>query len=115
MQLLNHVHGGRIAKHALREDGVFPITVLEPASLIFADTPEIQEVLLTHGDSLETPAPGFRLVARSSGGVPAAIEDSERKLYGVQFHPEVDPSVYGTQHIKNFLFRVAGLKVRFNC
>lgn len=66
------------------------------------------EVLLTHGDSVATVPEGFRVVCRS-GDIVAGLECADRKLYGVQFHPEVDLSPDGTAMLKNFLYDVCGL------
>ena len=107
MQLLNYAHGGTVAKKARREDGVFEVR-LEGESRLFEGIGEKTEVLLTHGDSIETPAEGFRVTGRS-GDIVAAMECEEKRLYGVQFHPEVDLSVDGNAIFSNFLFNVCGL------
>ena len=107
LQLLNHALGGTVERKEQREDGAFNVT-LEGSCALFAGLPENTEVLLTHGDSVDRVPEGFRVVAKS-GELVAAIENAERKLYGVQFHPEVDLSVDGSQMIRNFLFGVTGL------
>merc|ERR1712048_686455 len=71
-----------------------------------------QRVLLTHGDSVDKVADGFRTVAQS-GCICAGIACDEKKLYGVQFHPEVDLSVNGMGMLRNFLFGICGLKGLF--
>ena len=70
-------------------------------------------MLLTHGDSLDQLPAGFRVVA-TSGDITAAIESAERKMYGVQFHPEVDLSVEGGAMLKNFLLGVCALSGSFS-
>ena len=65
-----------------------------------------QQLLLTHGDSVQQVPAGFSVCARS-GSIMAAIEHVERQIYGVQFHPEVTLSVNGKDIISNFLFGVA--------
>jgi len=107
MQLMNHANGGTVAKKARREDGVFPVA-LEAGSELFEGIGASTEVLLTHGDSIDAPAAGFRVVGRS-GDIVAAMECAERQLYGVQFHPEVDLSTDGTAIFSNFLFKICGL------
>lgn len=84
MQLINHVHGGHIAKKGTREDGQFAINVLDASSLLFHGLPACMDVLLTHGDSLDTLAPGFVITATSASGIVTAIEHKERAIYGVQ-------------------------------
>lgn len=106
MQLLNHHFGGTVEKKARREDGQFPVRVATGCAL-FAGVPESTEVLLTHGDSVSAVPAGFAEVAHS-GELVVGIADEARRLYGVQFHPEVDLSTDGKQILKNFLFGVCG-------
>lgn len=107
LQLLNHALGGTVEKKGKREDGAFTIA-LESDCALFDGLGTSTEVLLTHGDSVNTLPAGFRVVA-TSGELIAAIENADKKLYGVQFHPEVDLSVDGTAMLRNFLFGVCGL------
>ena len=58
-------------------------------------------------------APGFRVIATTEGCGFAAVENAEKKLYGVQFHPEVLHTVYGTQVLENFLYRVCGFSAEW--
>ncbi|XP_052285932.1 GMP synthase [glutamine-hydrolyzing]-like isoform X2 [Dreissena polymorpha] len=101
LQMMNVSFGGKVVKKEAREDGQFKISVDTSCSL-FSGLDKEQEVLLTHGDSLENIAKGFKAVA-TSGDIIAAIADEERKLFGVQFHPEVDLSTNGRQMMRNFL------------
>ncbi|KAM7439597.1 hypothetical protein ABFA07_011051 [Porites harrisoni] len=106
MQMLNKEFGGSVMKKDIREDGVFKINV-ETSSLIFRGLQPEQEVLLTHGDSIDRVASSFKVIAKS-GDIIAGIEDESRKLYGVQFHPEVDLTENGITMIKNFVYGVVG-------
>jgi|UPI0004B0E736 GMP synthase (glutamine-hydrolysing) len=106
MQLLNKVFGGTVMAKSEREDGVFDIQTTG-GSLLFDGLDESQTVLLTHGDSIDQVADGFRCVGKSSTGIVAAIDSAERSMYGVQFHPEVDLTTKGGEMFKNFLFKVA--------
>lgn len=108
MQVMNHQLGGVVAGALRREDGQCDITI-EPSSAIFAGMDVNQSVLMSHGDSIETLAPGFRATA-DSNGIIAAIEDPQRQLYGVQFHPEVDLTAQGKTIFSNFLYEVSGLQ-----
>ncbi|CBY35339.1 unnamed protein product [Oikopleura dioica] len=101
MQFINHVNGGQVVALEKREDGVFPITV-DTGSDLFKELPETQDVLLTHGDSIKKVADGFDTIAKS-GDIVAAIADSNRKIFGVQFHPEVDLTKFGKEIFSNFL------------
>lgn len=71
-----------------------------------------EEVLLTHGDCISEPAEGFKVVAKS-GEIIAAIANEKSKLYGVQFHPEVDLTPSGKTMLQNFLTEIAGLQCNF--
>ncbi|XP_052760059.1 GMP synthase [glutamine-hydrolyzing]-like [Mya arenaria] len=100
-QMMNAQFGGKVGQKAAREDGQFSIQVDNKCPL-FSGLEEEQDVLLTHGDSVENVAEGFTTVAKS-GDIVAAIANEEKKLYGVQFHPEVDLSTNGKQIMENFL------------
>ena len=107
MQLLNSTLGGTVERKAKREDGCFPIA-LTPGCALFEGLGASTEVLLTHGDSVDKVPDGFRVIA-TSGEIVAGIDCAAKKLYGVQFHPEVDLSVDGMAMLKNFLYGVCGL------
>ena len=106
LQLMNYEFGGIIERKSAREDGQHEIEV-DTTSRLFQGLKSRQKVLLTHGDSISTVADGFRIISRS-GDIVSGIEDSQRRLYGVQFHPEVDLSEHGKEILRNFLFNCAG-------
>ena len=68
-----------------------------------------QDVLLTHGDSLEKIGDNFKVIGRTPGNIVAAISNEKTRLYGVQFHPEVDLTTNGKTMLNNFLTGVCGL------
>jgi GMP synthase (glutamine-hydrolysing) len=107
MQLLAKFDGGRVGQSGLREDGP-QATVIVPDSALFTGLAENQQVLMSHGDSVQELPPGFRIIARS-GELIAGIEHVGRPLYGVQFHPEVFQTEHGVDIYRNFLFGIAGL------
>merc|ERR1712048_49293 len=111
MQMLNHHFHGTVVKKDQREDGQEEIEVKTDCGL-FAGLEKKQRVLLTHGDSVDKVADGFRIVAQS-GCICAGIANDDKKLYGLQFHPEVDLSVNGMNMLRNFLFGVCGLQGKF--
>ncbi len=106
MQLMAYTHQGVVEKKDTREDGQFVVN-LDLDSPLFSGLNQTESVLLTHGDTVEKPGDGFRIIARS-GDLIAGIENQEKKLYGVQFHPEVDLTIHGRQVLRNFLFDIAG-------
>ncbi len=108
MQLLNYEMGGSVEKKSLREDGQYEI-VVNKGSDLFSGLHERQNALLTHGDSVGIVADSLSVIAQS-GEIIAGLENKKKKLYGVQFHPEVDLTENGKQVLSNFLFRIAGFK-----
>ena len=107
MQLMNHARGGKVGQHGRREDGPCQIGINSTSPLFYGLAAD-QDVLMSHGDSVLELAPGFQAVA-DSNGIIAAIQDPDRKQYGVQFHPEVDLTKEGIAILRNFLFNIAGL------
>ena len=92
---------GEYGKTTLRRSG---------SSLIFAEFPETLEVWMSHADSMVVPPAGFSVTASTDEVVIAALENRERALYGVQFHPEVVHTERGQELLKAFLFEVCGAR-----
>jgi GMP synthase (glutamine-hydrolysing) len=107
MQLLAANFGGRVEMGKRGEYGVTELWV-ETANPLFEGLEENQRVLMSHGDSVLELPEGFRTIACSEDAV-AAIADVDRRLYGVQFHPEVDLTDHGRDMLASFLHRVCGL------
>lgn len=107
MQLICEHFGGRVMPDVKTEYGQITINV-DPACPLFAGLDSKQPVLMSHGDAVQVMAPGFACVGKT-GDVVAAIYDEKRKIAGVQFHPEVDPTVNGIQMLNNFLRGICGL------
>ncbi|XP_004923976.1 GMP synthase [glutamine-hydrolyzing] [Bombyx mandarina] len=112
MQMLNKEFGGSVLRKDAREDGQYEIEV-ETSCPLFNRLEKQQPVLLTHGDSVHKVGDRFRVAAQSSNHLIAAIYNEQMKLYGVQFHPEVDLTPKGKQMLSNFLFDIAGLSRSF--
>jgi GMP synthase (glutamine-hydrolysing) len=106
MQLMAKALGGRVERTGVSEFGKTELRAHE--STLFAGLPEEQTAWMSHRDSVTAPPEGARVVAGSPAAPIAAFEDPERKLYGVQFHPEVVHTPYGMDVLKNFLYEVAG-------
>ena len=109
-QLMATTLGGTVDNTGAREYGRTELTVSRPGSTLFEGTPAEQSVWMSHGDACSAAPAGFAVTA-STGVVPvAAFEDDERRLYGVQYHPEVLHSTHGQQILEHFLHRGAGIK-----
>ena len=110
-QLMMHLLGGQCRKAETREYGKIELTHI--ASPLFENVPETSVCWMSHGVEVERIAPGFRVIATTAGCGFAAVENAEKQLYGVQFHPEVLHTVYGTQVLENFLYRVCGFSAEW--
>ncbi len=107
MQLMAHLLGGRVEGSARREYGRAEIDVAAPSGL-FADLPRRQTEWMSHGDVDAGPPPGFRVSASTANAPAVGIEDPERRLWGIQFHPEVSHTVAGGEMLRNFLYGICG-------
>ncbi len=101
-QLLVAGLGGTVERTGLAEYGA---TTLESASAgrLLSGTPATQQVWMSHGDTCTQAPPGFAVTARTQATPVAAVENPERGLFGVQFHPEVVHTEYGTRVLARFL------------
>lgn len=107
-QLMIHQLGGACRRAEVREYGKVELTH-DGTSLLFDGIEPTSICWMSHGVEVERLSPGFRAIAHTAGCAYAAIENAEKKLYGVQFHPEVLHTVHGTEILKNFLYKVCGL------
>jgi GMP synthase (glutamine-hydrolysing) len=98
--------GGKVERTGASEFGKTDLRAEE--SELFRDLPAEQTVWMSHRDSVTAPPEGARVVGESPSTPVAAFEEPERKLYGVQFHPEVVHTPHGQDLLKNFLYEVAG-------
>ncbi len=107
MQFMMHRLGGGVeAGHG--EYGRAKARVLAERSDLFTGLDRDQQVWASHGDRVLRAAPGFVQTAESDGAPFTAVEDRERNLYGLQFHPEVHHTDHGTAILRNFLYGVCG-------
>jgi GMP synthase (glutamine-hydrolysing) len=107
IQLTAFTLGGKVEKQERREYGNAVIDIVK-ANELLAGIGERTEVWMSHGDALTVPPPGFEVLARTPACPLAAIGDPQRKIYGVQFHPEVTHTPKGRQILRNFLYQIAG-------
>ena len=107
-QVMAYELGGKVDKAALGEYGKTSATI-DDADGILADSPAEQTTWMSHGVAVEQAPAGFEVLAHTEGAPVAALADGSRKLYGVQWHPEVKHSPLGQKLIENFLHRCAAL------
>jgi len=108
-QLMARTLGGDVAASAEREYGPAAIEILEPDDLL-QDARSGDQCWMSHGDTVRTPPAGFRVLARTRTTPVAAMGDTARKLYGVQFHPEVAHTTFGKDVLRRFVIDVCGCR-----
>lgn len=108
MQLLAHTLGGKVAPSARREYGPAELYVNDLESPLWEGLPFSLQVWMSHGDAITELPPGFRTLASTDNSPIAAMGHPERRIYGVQFHPEVAHTPLGKDIIRNFLYGVCG-------
>ncbi|HEX3909745.1 MAG TPA: glutamine-hydrolyzing GMP synthase [Solirubrobacteraceae bacterium] len=107
MQLLVHELGGRVEQAEVGEFGRSDLHVSEPGTLL-REMPREQTCWMSHRDTVFEPPPGFTALASSSSSPVAAVEDTARGIYGIQFHPEVVHTPYGQEILTRFLTEICG-------
>ena len=111
MQLTTHILGGKVEPATTnREYGVAAIDVHNHEDGLFANLSDQEDVLMSHGDRITEIPKGFVATASNPQTPYAAFEHKERRIYGVQFHPEVRHSVHGNDMLRNFVFNICGAK-----
>ena len=101
--------GGTVAQTGLSEFGSTELKTF-PGSCLFDGLPQVQNVWMSHGDSVQEAPAGFTVTASSAGAAVAAFEDLSRSLAGVQFHPEVMHSEHGQKVLEHFLYDIAKIE-----
>ncbi len=108
LHFITHHLGGKVVSAAAHEYGHALVEIMEQTSL-FAGLPTAINVWMSHGDHVESLAPGFRITARTSNAI-AGISDESRKMWAVQFHPEVAHTRQGMELLRNFVVDICGAK-----
>jgi GMP synthase (glutamine-hydrolysing) len=107
LQFMVYALGGKVRPAAKREYGHAEVEIQQSDSQLFHGLPKLLTVWMSHGDSAEELPPGFRLTANTPNAV-AAIENAERKMWAVQFHPEVHHTPLGSDILRNFALGICG-------
>jgi GMP synthase (glutamine-hydrolysing) len=109
LQVLAAEMGGEVRPSPSREYGYARLRVVEETSPLFAGLPVEMDVWMSHGDHVTEPPPGFHITALTDGAL-NAFEDLSKRIYGLQFHPEVVHTPLGAQVLRNFLVRICGCR-----
>lgn len=104
-QLMMHLLGGTVEKAPVREYGKIEVTV-DQNSKLFENVSEKTICWMSHNDYISKPAPGFEIIAHTADCPVAAVENTEKKLYATQFHPEVLHTKEGKKMLSNFVYNV---------
>ena len=108
MQLMVHELGGRVEAAPAGEFGRTPLAIADSGGTLLAGLPAEQQCWMSHRDTVFEPPPGFDALASSPASPVAAFENTVRGIYGIQFHPEVVHTPYGTEILTRFLREIAG-------
>jgi GMP synthase (glutamine-hydrolysing) len=114
MQAMVRLLGGRVEGAETGEFGRTSLTLADSGGRLLAGLPHEQQCWMSHRDTVFEPPPGFAPLAASPGSPVAACESPERGLYGIQFHPEVVHTPFGTQILDRFLREIAGCEQRWS-
>jgi GMP synthase (glutamine-hydrolysing) len=113
-QVMARQLGGEVAKTGAREYGSTAVRLTGDGGVFLGGQPAEQTAWMSHGDSVVRAPDGFDVLASSDSTPVAAFASDERRLYGVQWHPEVKHSQYGQAVLENFLHRAAGIPADWN-
>lgn len=109
-QVMATACGGEVAQTGTREYGRTELRRLDDTSVLLGETPQVQSIWMSHGDAVSVAPQGFTVTSRTDDTAIASFEDPSRRLYGVQWHPEVLHTEFGQKQLQNFLYEGAGLK-----
>jgi len=117
MQWITHTLGGTVEKAERREYGRAQLSIDDSkergGSHLFRGVPASLRVWNSHGDHVRALPEGFRTIGRTENAI-AAVENKEKKIYAVEFHPEVNHTERGTELLRNFLFRVCNAEPKWS-
>ena len=113
LQIMARNLGGQLHRATSREYGKAEVETTGVVSALFEGLPHSQQVWMSHGDHVEVAPAGFTVTARTPSVPVAAMEDAKRRIYGIQFHPEVTHSTQGTALLLNFV-KSCGMSLDWN-
>lgn len=113
MQLTCKVLNGEVSSSSTKEYGATNISILNNSKL-FENLEKEQLVWMSHSDSVSKIPEGFEIVAKTKNGVIACLENTQKNIYLLQFHPEVRNTVNGNKILQNFVFNIAKIEPNWN-
>ena len=114
LQVMSEMLGGNVTCPEKKEYGLQNIDIVDKSSVLFSNVSDKTQVWMSHGDSVDRIPDGFHVTATTVTCPYAAVEDTKRHFYGVQFHPEVVHSVEGDKMIRSFVLDVCNAKADWN-
>lgn len=112
-QLITALLGGTVIQEHVREYGLAALSIIASDPL-FQDVPSDSMAWMSHGDTVTALPPGFRCLAQTETCNVAAIADVDKRIYGIQFHPEVTHTQHGMAILRNFVFHICQAKPTWN-
>ncbi|MCS6809053.1 MAG: glutamine-hydrolyzing GMP synthase [Bacteroidota bacterium] len=113
LQLIAHTQGGSVHQASKREFGYAALEIVA-SSPLWKGVQSGSQVWMSHGDALTALPSGFEVIAKTDNAPYCAIQDLKRRIFGVQFHPEVHHTIDGKTMLANFLFEVCGCTGTWN-
>jgi GMP synthase (glutamine-hydrolysing) len=114
LQVIAHRLGGRVDPSAKKEYGPALVSIDDASDIFRGIEGDRTQVWMSHGDALVKIPPGFEPIAHSPSSPICAVRNKERKIYGVQFHPEVAHTARGKEILKNFVYTICGCRGGWN-
>lgn len=112
-QLITDLLGGTVIREHVREYGLASLSIIEP-DLLFQDVPSDSMAWMSHGDTVTSLPRGFRRLAKTETCDFAAVADVDKRIYGIQFHPEVTHTQHGMAILSNFVFHICHAQPTWN-
>lgn len=114
LQLIAYQNGGAVDRSAKREFGRAHLKMDDPEGAFLNGIPQESIVWMSHGDSLTKLPEGFRVIAHTENAPICAVANDERRIYGVQFHPEVSHTPHGSDILRNFVYDICNARGGWN-